>query len=125
MRVHHIAIQVRDLERARHFYVDILGLKEVRRQPHSLWLDADGALLMLELPAHPDEAASEPWQSGRVGLHLLALAIGADEREVWRAKLLAAGAPIEGETGFTLYTRDPDGTRIGLSSYPEPALNST
>ena len=30
----------------------------------------------------------------------------------------ASEAIIEGETGFTLYTRDPDGTRIGLSSYP-------
>lgn len=116
MRVHHIAIQVRDLERARSFYVDVLGLPEVRRQPQSVWLDAEGTLLMLE--KCDDTEGPAPWRSPRAALHLLALAIGASEREAWRARLQAAGAPLEGETAFTLYTRDPDGTRIGLSSYP-------
>lgn len=122
MRVHHIAIQVRDLERARAFYVDVLALPEVRRQPHSIWVDADGTLLMLELATDP--TGPPPWKSATAGLHLLALAIGAGERALWRAKLEKAGAPIEGETAFTLYTRDPDGTRIGLSSYPAPAEDS-
>lgn len=131
MRVHHVAIQVRDLERARAFYVDVLGLPQTRRQPHSIWVEADGVILMLEhaadlanpaVPAVPAvPAGPPPWKSTMAGLHLLALTIGADERGAWRAKLTAAGAPIEGETAFTLYTRDPDGTRIGLSSYPETA----
>ena len=116
MKVHHIAIQVSDLARARTFYVEVLGLPEVRRQSHAVWVEAAGTLLMLE---HcPDQTAPPPWQSERAGLHLLALAIEVGSREVWRARLLAAGAPLEGETAFTLYTRDPDGTRIGLSSYP-------
>lgn len=119
MRVHHIAIQVRDLERARAFYVDVLGLSETRRQPHSLWVEAEGVILMLEHATDPQGAP--PWKSATAGLHLLALTIGAQERAAWKAKLSAAGAPIEGETGFTLYTRDPDGTRIGLSSYPAPS----
>lgn len=120
MRVHHIAIQVRDLERARAFYVDVLGLPETRRQDHSIWVDADGTILMLEHALDPSPVAP-PWKSATAGLHLLALQIGADERDRWRARLTAAGAPIEGETRFTLYTRDPDGTRIGLSSYPAPS----
>ena len=130
LRVHHIAIQVADLERARAFYVDVLGLPETRRQPHSIWLDAGGAIVMLERPPAdaPDATAPRgepaPWKSARTGLHLLALDIPADAREAWRAKLVAAGAPLEGETAFTLYTRDPDGTRIGLSSYPVPARAS-
>ena len=32
MKLHHAAIQVRDLECARAFYVDVLGLSELRRQ---------------------------------------------------------------------------------------------
>ena len=123
MRVHHIAIQVRDLERARTFYVDVLGLPEVRRQPHAIWVDADGTLLMLEKCM--DASDAPPWKHMRAGLHLLALAIAPHERAAWRARLAKAGAPLEGETGFTLYTRDPDGTRIGLSSYPETALDPT
>jgi hypothetical protein len=27
--------------------------------------------------------------------------------------------PIEDRTAYTLYVRDPDGRRIGLSSYPD------
>ena len=118
MRLHHVAIQVRDLERARAFYVDVLGLNEVRRQEHSIWVDGEGVLLMLERCSADDVTA---WKSDRAGLHLLALSIEAGMREEWRAKLLAAGCVVEGETAFTLYTRDPDGARIGLSHYPHPA----
>lgn len=118
MRVHHVAIQVRDLERSRAFYVDVLGLPETRRQPHSIWVDAEGTILMLE-QCDGTQDAPDAWKSARPGLHLLALAIAPDAREAWRARLAKAGAPIEGETAFTLYTRDPDGCRIGLSSYPE------
>lgn len=123
MRVHHIAIQVRELERARAFYVDVLGLAEVRRQAHAIWVDAEGIIVMLE--RCDDAAGAPPWSDARAGLHLLALTIGADERGTWRARLLAAGAPLLGETAFTLYTRDPDGTRIGLSSYPARAADPT
>lgn len=121
MRLHHVAIQVRDLERARAFYVDVLGLPELRRQPHAVWVDAEGTMLMLErCPGGEREQAlePEPWKSERAGLHLLALAISAGERAAWMEKLTRAGCVIEGETDFTFYVRDPDGTRIGLSSYP-------
>ncbi|OGQ18789.1 MAG: hypothetical protein A2138_11750 [Deltaproteobacteria bacterium RBG_16_71_12] len=119
MRVHHVAIQVVDLERARRFWVELLGLPEVRRQDHALWVDAQGTTLMLESCAgHPP---SDPWRSQRSGLFLIALAIAPAERERWRARLTEAGHPIEGETAYTLYVRDPDGTRVGLSHHPEPS----
>jgi hypothetical protein len=34
------------------------------------------------------------------------------------SRLEAAGVGIEGRTAYSLYFRDPDGRRIGLSSYP-------
>ena len=98
MRVHHVAIPVRDLEKSRAFYVDTLGLAEVRRQEHSIWVQAGDTILMLEL--QPE------W--------LVALAIEPSEREAWRNKI-----SVEKETGFTLYTRDPDGNRVALSHYPK------
>ena len=111
MKLHHVAVQVADLERARAFWCGVLGLVELRRQAHALWLDLDGAIVMLETGADP----------ARGGLHVVALAIGASERAAWREKLAAAGVAVESETAFTLYVRDPDGTRVGLSSYPDPA----
>jgi glyoxylase I family protein len=115
--VHHVAVQVLDLERARAFYVDLLGLTEVRRQAHSIWVQAGATIVMLE---RGTQARATSWQAPDAGLHLLAFTIAAAERDAWRAKLAAAGATLEGETGFTLYARDPDGTRIGLSHYPDP-----
>jgi hypothetical protein len=34
-----------------------------------------------------------------------------------RARFDAARLPIEGETAYTIYVRDPDGRRVGVSSY--------
>lgn len=119
MRLHHLAIQVRDLERSGRFYRDLLGLPEVRRQPHSIWLDAQGTLLMLEQCRGPE--APDPWKSDRAGLHLLALAVAPTDRASLRGKLEAAGTVVELETDFTFYVRDPDGTRLGFSSWPEPS----
>lgn len=67
---------------------------------------------MLELrepgePAHP--AGSN---------ELVAFAIEPDTRALYTERLARAGVSIEATTDFTLYVRDPDGRRIGLSSYP-------
>ena len=105
MKLHHVAIPVRDLERARAFYVDVLGLPEIRRQAHSIWVQADGAIVMLEKGAPAPDA------------HCIAFAIGAGERAQWAGKVT-----VESATAFTIYTRDPDGHRIGLTSYPDPAV---
>ena len=35
------------------------------------------------------------------------------------ARLEEAGIAIEVRTPYTLYVRDPDGRRVGLSSYPD------
>lgn len=117
MKIHHVAIQVRDLERARAFYVDVLGLPEVRRQPHAIWVDAAGVLVMLERCAGGE--GPEPWKSDRAGLHLLAFTMSVPARSDWVEKLRQAGCVVEAETDYTFYVRDPDGTRIGLTSYPE------
>ncbi len=116
MKPHHIAIQVHDVERAVAFYAGVLGLKETRRQPHSVWLDLDGAILMLEVAL--GAVPIRPWQSDAPGLHLLALSIEPSSRDAWRERLVAAGHPIVAETKFTMYVADPEGNRVGLSHYP-------
>jgi glyoxylase I family protein len=122
--VHHVAIKVRDLARAERFFVQTLGLAVLRRWTtpdgqgeRSIWLDLGaGAFLALEKSSHQGEAlvADDP------GLHLLALRIERAERAAWIERLARAGAPIYDQTAFTIYCRDPEGNRIGLSHWPDP-----
>ncbi len=58
---------------------------------------------------------------GDPGWHCIALAILPSEREYYRKYLQNEGIPIERESPYTLYIRDPDGALIGLSHYPEAA----
>lgn len=122
MRVHHLAVLVADLVRAEAFYAGVLGLRVTARHPdahgapRSVWLDAGGAILMLEraTPGTPRRADGAP------GWHCVALAITQAERATWRARLVAAGHPIERESAYTLYVRDPDGALVALSYYTPP-----
>lgn len=120
---HHLAIKVRDLAAAERFYCDVLGLPVERRWPsfeqpgdRSLWLDLGaGAFLALERAS----LTREPLDEEDPGLHMLALRISRDERPAWIERLIAAGAPPYRQTDFTIYVRDPEGNRIGLSHWPE------
>ena len=114
MRIHHLALRVADPERAAAFYSGVLGLAEQRRleeggRLRAIWLRAGEALLMLERELR-GAGASEG--SG----HLVAFAV--DDLAGWREKLARAGVPVEDHTEFTLYVRDADGHRVGLSCYP-------
>ncbi len=114
MRIHHLAFRTGDLARLEGFYVEALGLAVIRRnEARSVWLDAGGTLVMLE-QRDEDEAPVAPSQE------LVAFAVGPDTRAIVEGRLAAAGLALEARTEFTLYVRDPDGRRIGLSSYPVP-----
>lgn len=121
MQVHHLAVVVADLARAEAFYVGVLGLAVVKRwEQRSIWVDLEGAFLAIELAASalPTRIDTAP------GFHCIALRISQNEREIWRSKLAAAGHPVERESAFTLYVRDPDGNLIGLSHHPDPFTTS-
>lgn len=117
-QLHHLALRTPDVVRTAAFYRDVMGLPERTRPlleggaPCSVWLDAGAVVLMIELAA-PGEPAPAPGS-----LELVAFAIGAGERGGWRERFAAAGVAIEAETAHTLYVRDPDGRRVGVSSYP-------
>jgi catechol 2,3-dioxygenase-like lactoylglutathione lyase family enzyme len=112
--IHHLALRVADVERSRAFYSGFLGLPELRRfeeEPEglrSVWLAAGPTVVMLEkrLKGNGPDAGSG---------HVLALAV--DNLREWEERLGAAGIAVEERTAYTLYLRDPDGHRVGLSVY--------
>ena len=113
MRIHHIALRTRDLGRLAAFYGDLLGLATSKESPgHSVWLDAGGTILMLERSSE-----SEP-EIGRGTQELIAFSVAATERPAFEARLASSGVTVEARTEHTLYFRDPDGRRVGLSHYP-------
>jgi len=126
--LHHLAIQVADLAGCERFYREVLGLPVLRRWPdpaggdRSVWLDAGGgAFLALERAGASPAPGDAPWKDGRPGLHLVALRIAAAERAGWERRLAEEGVEVVARTGWTLYLRDPEGNRVGLSHHPEEA----
>jgi glyoxylase I family protein len=123
--VHHLAVKVADLTAAEAFYVGVLGLQVLRRWPsangeqdRSVWLDLGmGAFLALERAEGEGNGKAE----GEPGIHLLALRIGREEREGWVARLGREGYEVYQQTEFTIYVRDPEGNRVGLSHWPQRA----
>jgi catechol 2,3-dioxygenase-like lactoylglutathione lyase family enzyme len=121
---HHLAIQCVDLAAQERFYREVLGLPVLRRWPReeggdrSVWLGVGGGFLALE---RAEEAAAAPteWRDDRAGLHLLALGIPAGERAAWEDRLATLAVPVVHRTRWTIYVRDPEGNRIGLSHHPE------
>ncbi|HET9315478.1 MAG TPA: VOC family protein [Vicinamibacteria bacterium] len=116
LRIHHLALRVSDCERAAGFYLGVLGLPELRRfddagRLRSIWLRAGEAVIMLE---HGLRGLGPDAGSG----HVLALAV--DSLEEWESRLGAAGVPIDDRTAHTLFVRDPDGHRVGLTVFPAP-----
>jgi catechol-2,3-dioxygenase len=104
-------MRTRDLARLERFYVEALGLPILRRdEPRgSVWLDASGAIVMLERADAGEPAVMEATNE------LVAFAI--DDKEAWRSRLEGMGIRIEGETTHTLYFRDPDGRRVAVSNW--------
>jgi catechol 2,3-dioxygenase-like lactoylglutathione lyase family enzyme len=120
MKLHHLALGARDLERVATFYRDLLGLREVRRHHdpggrlRSIWLDLGGPVLMIE---RTEEPARRVLGVG-AGPFLLSLAVEPSDRVALESSLAASGFPVEARTEHTVYLRDPEGNRVALSSYP-------
>jgi len=115
--VHHLALRVTDLARARVFYVDRLGFPVLLDKPDLLLIAAGGTVIGLRGPV-PETDPMDSFSPFRVGLDHVALACGSEE-ELQRVAEGLTAVGIE-HTGVkrdlvldTLYLafRDPDGIK--------------
>ena len=125
--VGHVVLKVRDLERARWFYGEVLGLREVGRlQDRMIFFSAgenhhDLAVL------HVGETAPRP-PANAVGLYHVALKIGdsLDELREAKAQLERAGVgPLrlsDHRVSQSIYLNDPDGNGVELFVDADPAI---
>jgi catechol 2,3-dioxygenase-like lactoylglutathione lyase family enzyme len=110
MRLHHLALRATNVATTVAFYRDVLGLDVIKSDAHRTWFASGAVVIMVE-----PQAAEEPVRGN--DLDLVAFAMGKEERQRWRDRLQSIGLTIEAETEHTFYLRDPDGRRVGLSSY--------
>jgi catechol 2,3-dioxygenase len=128
----HLVLYVRDLDRSRRFYRDLLGWSEITVPGSELGFPAAAfssgrthhELLLIEV----GESAAPIPRGRRVGMYHFGLKIGETDDELRQARdqLLAAGTPIAGtaDHGVThsLYIADPDGNEIELYIDVQPAV---
>jgi catechol 2,3-dioxygenase len=124
----HIVLYVRDLERSRRFYRDVLGWREVGEFGGIGAMFSSGRthheLLLLEVG--PDAAPIPPGR--RVGMYHFGLKIGTTDEELRAAarELVQTGVPIVGTADHhvthSLYILDPDGNEIELYIDVQPEV---
>jgi catechol-2,3-dioxygenase len=116
----HVVLYVRDLERSRAFYRDVLGFHETFAVPSVAAVYSSGRthheLLLLSVGPN-----AQPIPEGRrVGMYHIGLKVGNSDDELRAARdaVIVAGATIVGSSDHvvthSLYVRDPDGNEVEL-----------
>lgn len=112
--VRDVSLTVRDLDRSRAFYVDVLGLTTVEEDGDRVWLGS-GERRLVELVSDP-EASRAPDRTGLYHFALLLPDRGALAEAL--AHLEAAGYPLQGAADHlvseALYLADPEANGIEL-----------
>jgi catechol 2,3-dioxygenase-like lactoylglutathione lyase family enzyme len=120
------AVYADDMERARRFYEEVMGLKPMFTDSRLTAYDAGArsVLLLFKRGASVETVTTPrgtiPGHDGSGALHL-AFAIDADELAAWEERLKVRGVEIEGRMdwprgGTSIYFRDPDGHLIELAT---------
>ncbi|HEX2272552.1 MAG TPA: VOC family protein [Acidimicrobiales bacterium] len=127
----HLVLYVRDLERSRRFYRDVLGWNEITDDvplnvPAAAFTSGRTHHELLLIEVGP---GAQPLPSGRrVGMYHFGLKIGESDDDLRQAvaDLRGAGVPITGASDHTvthsLYITDPDGNEIELYIDVQPEI---
>ena len=117
-KVGHVVLKCQDLEKAREFYVDVLGMTLAKFDPNR------GMFLRFN-DYHHDIAIfktgpdADPPKQNQVGLVHVALVVDdLDTVKAWYAKLKAHGVPIVGTADHavtnSMYFKDPEGNTLEI-----------
>ena len=117
-KVGHVVLKCQDLEKARQFYVDVLGMTLAKFDPNR------GMFLRFN-DYHHDIAIfktgpdADPPKQNQVGLVHVALVVDdLDTVKAWYAKLKAKGVPIVGTADHavtnSMYFKDPEGNTLEI-----------
>jgi catechol 2,3-dioxygenase len=115
----HVHLKVADLERALHFYRDVLGFQVTQRHgQEAAFLSAGGYHHHIGLNTWESQGGSPP-PPGTTGLyHLAILYPTRTELADALGRVLRAGIPLEGASDHgvseAIYLRDPDGNGVEL-----------
>jgi glyoxylase I family protein len=122
--IHHVALNVRDLDASARWYQDVLDFSvllpwDTEDFDRRIMGHPSGVYIALTRHKHPD--ADAEFSERRPGLDHLALGVASvDELQAWISRLDAAGVRHGGiqvtpSTGFTLVAfKDPDGIQLEL-----------
>jgi catechol 2,3-dioxygenase-like lactoylglutathione lyase family enzyme len=114
--IDHVSVLITDINRSRHFYRDILGLREIAKPRTfgfvALWFDLAGQQLhLLQKPA-PDSISPRHF------------ALRVSNTDAARAHFAAHAIPTEETTPIPgcdrFFIQDPDGNRIEIIHWLEP-----
>lgn len=108
--VDHVVLHVKDVQRSKKFYTEILGMTAYREDDGQVFLHAgqQGVALFKKAGDAPLIAGSD--------LNHLALNVASGTYETLKAELESHGVAVTGRPGEDrcIYFRDPDGHRLQL-----------
>lgn len=123
----HVVLYVRDVERSRRFYRDVLGFNEITGNEYLAMYSSGRTHHELLLIGVGADAAPIP-EGRRVGMYHFGLKVGESDEELKEAiqKCADEGVTVVGASdhGVThsLYIHDPDGNEVELYIDVQPAI---
>ena len=120
VRLNHAVLFVTVLDRAEHFYTDVIGMEVAAREPR-----ANAAFLRLPRSGNHHDlglfgvgAAAPPKRRGAIGLYHLAWQVDTIDELVAARDVLAEAGALGGESSHgatkSLYGADPDGNEFEI-----------
>ena len=116
-RIFETVLYAEDLNAAKKFYSDVLGLSIYRESEYFLVYRLESSVLLIFDPKLSAEDGRPVPSHGAVGEGHIAFGASHDQTEAWRQHFLNKGIPIDevvkwSEGGKSVYVRDPAGNSI-------------